>query len=72
MSLVATTSSTCKRVTGEGSGFRGARALGENPALGSLIPQARGTCLKTLGLQRGSGWKGGIKGEGGCLKPVAI
>jgi hypothetical protein len=34
MSLIATTSSTCERVTGEGSGFRGAMGTGGKPGIG--------------------------------------
>jgi hypothetical protein len=34
MSLVVITSSTCERVTGEGSGFRGAKGTGGKPSVG--------------------------------------
>jgi hypothetical protein len=60
MSLVATTSSTCKRVTREGSGFRGARGTGGKPSIRVLGSTNLGdTCEDPGPTEGGKGGKGG-------------
>jgi hypothetical protein len=73
MSLVATTSSTCKRVTREGSGFRGARGTGGKPSIRVLdSTNLEDTCedpgpTEGIRVERGDKRGGGVAKASGHL-----
>jgi hypothetical protein len=77
ISLVARTSSTCKRVTGEGSGFRGAIGTGGKPGVGVSDAMNSGDMCEDPGLfegvraERGERVGGGVAiwQPGPILKP---
>jgi hypothetical protein len=73
MSLIATTSSTCERATGEGSGFRGAKGTGGKPGIGVLnsmnsgdMPEDPGP-MEGVRAERGDKRAGGVAEAGGHL-----
>jgi hypothetical protein len=71
MSLVATTSSTCERVTREGSGFRGAMGTGGKPGVGVHNSMNSGDTCEDPGpaegvrAERGERLGGGVAEAGG-------
>ena len=73
ISLVVRTSSTCERVTGEGSGFRGASGTGGKSGIGVYEAMNSGdTCedpglLEGVRVERGERVGGGVARAGGCL-----
>jgi hypothetical protein len=71
MSLVATTSSTCKRVTGEGSGFRGAKGTGGKPGVGVHDSTNSGDTPEDPGPAEGVRVERGEEWVGGWPKPQA-
>jgi hypothetical protein len=72
MSLVATTSSTCERVTREGSGFRGAMGTGGKPSVRVHDSTNSGDKCEDPGptegvrAERGVRLGGGVAEAGGC------
>ena len=72
MLLVVTTSSTCKSVTGEGSGFRGARGTRGKPGVRVLDAMYLGEICEDPGPSDGVRVERGDKEGGVWPKPVAI
>jgi hypothetical protein len=68
MSLIATTSSTCESVTGEGSGFKGARGTGGKPSIGVLNSTNSGDMSEDPGHVEGVMAERGDKRGGGVAK----
>jgi hypothetical protein len=68
ISLVATTSLTCERVTGEGSGFRGARGTGGKPSVRVLDSTNSGDTCEDPGPVEGVRAERGDKEGGGVAK----
>jgi hypothetical protein len=68
ISLVARTSSTCKRVTGEGSGFRGAIGTGGKPGVRVSDAMNSGDMCKDPGLFKGVRAERGERVGGGVAK----
>jgi hypothetical protein len=65
MSLVATASLTCERVTREGSGLRGARGTGGKPSIGVYNSMNSGETPKSpspdgVRVERGAEKEGGV------------
>jgi hypothetical protein len=58
MLLVATTSSTCERVTGEGMGLSGARGAGGGRGMGVHETTNSGEMWEDAALERGRGERG--------------
>jgi hypothetical protein len=65
MSLVTTTSLTCERVTGEGSGFRGAKGTGGTPGVGVHDSMNSGNMPEDPGPTEGVRAERGDRLEGG-------